>query len=231
MQRAVKPELLDRLPADDRRAIQSRADLQKVNAWMGHARIMSRMLERALGGDGPQSIVDLGSGDGTLLLKIARRMAPAWKPSRVVLVDRQPVVTSATRAAFEALSWRVDVAQMDVFGWLHRSKTERFDVTIANLFLHHFEQPELSLLLREVAAQTRRVFLACEPSRRWRALAAIPLLRVIGCNDVTLHDGRISVQAGFLDKELSEAWDGGGRWRLEERHAGAFTHCFLAERL
>ena len=47
MKREVKRELLDELPAGDRRAIGSRRDQQKVNAWMGHADIMLRALADA----------------------------------------------------------------------------------------------------------------------------------------------------------------------------------------
>jgi len=115
MKRKVEPELLDHLPPQDRRAVHSRRDLQKINAWMGHARTLRRVLVSVLKERAPQSIIELGSGDGTLLLKIARRIGPHWKPSRVVLVDRQPAVTPSTKAAFAALSWRVEYAEMDVF--------------------------------------------------------------------------------------------------------------------
>lgn len=230
MKRDVQPELLDRLPADDPRAIHSRRDLRKVNAWMGHTGTISRLMTRALSGRPPQSIVELGSGDGTLLLKVARRFATRWKPARVVLVDRQAAVAPATTAAFASLSWPIEFAHMDVFEWLERSSPESADVTMATLFLHHFADGDLRTLLRRVAAQTR-VFVACEPRRSGGALAGTRLLRLIGCNDVTRHDARVSVRAGFTDHELSALWGGGGGWKLEERQAGLFTHCFLAERI
>src|SRR5436190_16442240 len=47
MQRHVEPELLDELPANDPRALRSRKDLERVNAWMGHSRIMARQLRWA----------------------------------------------------------------------------------------------------------------------------------------------------------------------------------------
>jgi hypothetical protein len=229
MKRDVQPELLDQLPADDRDAVHSRRDLQRINAWMGHARIMGRVLAAALPSRPPQSIVELGSGDGTLLLKLAKRLAPQWKPSRVVLVDRQPVVSPATTAAFASQSWPVELAQMDVFEWLERSRAASTDVTLTTLFLHHFAEHDLRRLLQRVAAQTR-LFIACEPRRSKVALGGTRLLRLIGCNQVTRHDARISVRAGFTDRELSALWPVDGRWRLVERQAGPFTHCFCAER-
>jgi hypothetical protein len=229
MERDVQPELLDQLPAGDHHAVHSRRDLQKINAWMGHAGIMSRVLTAALSSRPPQSVVELGSGDGTLLLKLAKRFAPHWKPSRVVLVDRQALVTAETVAAFASLSWPVEFAQMDVFEWLERARPASIDLTLTTLFLHHFVEHDLRGLLQRIATQTR-VFLACEPRRSKSALGGTRLLRLIGCNQVTRHDARVSVRAGFTDRELSALWPLDACWRLVERQAGPFTHCFFAER-
>jgi hypothetical protein len=217
MKRDVRPELLDDLPPYDRRAIQSRRDLQKVNAWMGHARILARAAAGAF-------------LDGTLLLRLAKSMAPRWTQLRVVLVDRQPLLSPRTKAEFEALSWRVESVDMDVFDWLQRPHPEPNDVTIANLFLHHFKEDELRKLLRHAAQQTS-FFLACEPRRSNFSLGAVGLIPLLGCNDVTTHDGRISVRAGFAENELSALWPADNGWRLMERQAGWFTHCFYAQRI
>ena len=44
MRRHIQPEILDELAVDDPRAIQSRRDLQKVNAFMGHTGMVTRAL-------------------------------------------------------------------------------------------------------------------------------------------------------------------------------------------
>src|ERR1035437_8835337 len=218
MKREVKRELLDELPAGDRGAIGARRDLQKVNACMGHAHIMVRAL------------ADLGAGDGTLLLRLAKSIAPRWKPVRVVLVDRQRLLSPRTKAEFAALSWHVDSLEMDVFDWLQRPHPEPSDVTIASLFLHHFKEHDLRRLLGHAADQTG-FFLACEPRRVNFSLCAAALLGVIGCNRVTRHDAKISVRAGFAENELSALWPLDEGWRLRERQAGLFSHCFVAQRI
>lgn len=230
MKREVKRELLDELPAGDRRAIGSRRDLQKVNAWMGHADIMLRALAGAFADRSPRSIVELGAGDGTLLLRLAKSIAPRWKPLRVVLVDRQRLLSPRTKAEFAALSWDVESIEMDVFDWLQRPHPEHSDVTLANLFLHHFAEDDLRRLVWHAAQQTG-FFLACEPQRVSFSLCAASLLGFIGCNDVSRHDAKISVRAGFAKNELSALWPPGDGWRLMERQAGLFTHCFVAQRI
>jgi Methyltransferase domain len=230
MKREVKRELLDELPAGDRRAIGSRRDLQRVNAWMGHAHIMLRALAAAFTDRSPRSIVELGAGDGTLLLRLAKSIAPRWKPPRVVLVDRQRLLSPGTKAEFEALSWHVESLEMDVFDWLQRPYPEHSDITIASLFLHHFKEDDLRRLLRHAAHQTG-FFLACEPQRVNFSLYAAALLGFIGCNDVSRHDAKISVRAGFAGDELSALWPVDEGWRLMERQAGLFSHCFVAQRI
>jgi hypothetical protein len=227
MRRTIEPELLDELPSTDARATHSRRDLQTINRIMQNARIIARALrtrpERPL-----TSVVELGTGDGTVALAVVRQLGRSTSPRRVVLVDRQPCVQDETRAAFEALSWRVEVVQSDVFEWLDRGSLYATDVTFANLFLHHFDDKRLSALLRAAASRTR-CFLACEPLRSYAALSAATMLPLIGCNRVTLHDARISVRAGFRDRELSSLWPPGNGWHLVERRAGLFTHHFVAQ--
>jgi hypothetical protein len=230
MNREVKRELLDELPPGDRRAIGARRDLQKINACMGHRHIMIRALAGAFTGESPRSIVELGAGDGTLLLRLAKSIAPRWKPLRVVLVDRRRLLSPRTKAEFEALSWHVESLEADVFEWLERPRPERSHLTITSLFLHHFREDDLRRLLWHAARQTG-VFLACEPRRVNFALGAAALLGFIGCNGVTRHDARISVRAGFAQRELSALWPINEGWRLTERQAGLFSHCFVAQRI
>lgn len=229
MKRELERELLDDLPADDPRAVHSRRDLQRANAWMGHVRIMGRVLAGAFRDRAPTSIVELGAGDGTLLLRLANKLGPRWTPSRVVLLDQQRLLSPETGAGFTALSWNVEAVQMDVFDWLERREAAPCDLTIANLFLHHFNEGDLRRLFRYTANQTG-FFLACEPRRSRATLGATALLRLIGCNDVSTHDAKISVRAGFTDHELSSLWPRDSVWRLMERRAGWVSQCFVAQR-
>ena len=222
--RSIEPEILDDLSADDPRAIQSRRDLQKVNTVMGHPGMVTRAVRAAP--SSPRLLVELGSGDGTFLLRVARRLGPR-AGMRALLVDRRPSVSAATRQGFDAAGWQIDICESDVFEWLCRPRAETADVTVANLFLHHFREGELANLLNLAAQQTRR-FVACEPRRSRTALAGASLLRLVGCNDVTIHDAGVSVRAGFRDRELSALWPPDTGWRLTERRAGLFSHAFIA---
>ena len=218
--RVLTPELLDRLAADDPRAIRSRRDLVLVNGIMRQQAIMARTLSHC---PPPRSIADLGGGDGRFMLGVARRLANNWPGTRVLIVDRQDIVSAEIRVGFEALGWHCEVRRGDVFEVLPSA-----DIITANLFLHHFDDAALSRLLAAVATRTD-CFVSCEPRRSRFALLASQLVGLLGCNDVTRHDAVVSVKAGFTDQDLSGLWPQAG-WRLVESAGFPFTHVFAARR-
>ncbi len=230
MKRTIEPEWLDVLPPDDPEAINSRRDLRRVNRIMGHAGTLFRLLRSSTRQPpAPQRIVELGAGDGTLMLRLAQQLSPTWPRLKVVLVDRQPAVTEPTLARLLTLGWSAESVAADVFDWLKTPAKPPADLMFANLFLHHFSETQLTQLLALVAAQTK-LFAACEPRRAAMPLAFSRLVGLIGCNAVTEHDAVLSVRAGFDDRELSALWPASAHWRLQERRAQLFTHTFLAER-
>ena len=95
--RRVAAELLDELPPHDPRAVRSRRDLRVVNRIMGHAGLLARALD-AVATRSPLRLVELGAGDGTLLLRLAQRRAHRWPKAVVTVLDAQPTVAPATLA-------------------------------------------------------------------------------------------------------------------------------------
>jgi hypothetical protein len=240
MARIVAPETLDHLAPSDPAARQSRRDLMRLHRVMGSRSITARgwlplvSPERACL---PLRILELGAGDGSLLLGLARWLAPAWPQVHLCLLDRQDIVTSATVAGFAALGWSARVEVGDVLAWAARpdeaspgAPPPPWDLITTSLFLHHFEGAELDLLLGAVASRCDRFF-ACEPSRSWLALAGSHLVGALGANAVTRQDAVLSVHAGFAGREISARWPtAGGPWQTREFAGGLFGHCFSARR-
>jgi SAM-dependent methyltransferase len=229
MPRCLESELLDELLPYDPRAIRSRRDLRRINVLMMNTAIVAHALDRAFPATPPRTIIEIGAGDGTFVLRLAKRNTARWRNVQVVLLDRQDIVSSGTRKQLSSLGWQTSVVMAEVFEWLTRPVDQVFDVMIANLFLHHFDDVKLRALL-SLAAQRTRVFVACEPRRSAWALAGSRLLGVIGCNDVSRHDAVVSVRAGFDAQELSAVWPADSAWTLQESARGLFSHCFVAAR-
>ncbi len=223
--RQLEPELLDTLPADDPRAQRARRDLQRVNAVMGQASIWKRIMKMASLPQVPRTIVELGAGDGTLMLRLARTWAAHWPCVKLYLVDRQPAVADTTISAFTLLGWDAEAIVAEVTDWITRMPPA--DIIVTNLFLHHFSDTSLTNLLRNIS-QKSHVFMACEPRRSWTALIGSQLLALIGCGPVARYDAVVSVRAGFSGREIASLWPAGENWQLQEQSAGLFSHIFIA---
>jgi hypothetical protein len=238
--RVVSPEVLDHLPDYDLLAIRSRRDLRRVHWAMGTRSILLHALRdmpvlRWTGA--PLRILELGAGDGSLMLGVARALAPMWAPVHLTLLDAQPLITQGTIESYAQLGWTATASVLDVFEWAdgptgtdrHGKPSAPWDLIVANLFLHHFEGAQLVGLLRSIADRSDR-FVACEPRRAWLALAGSHLIGALGTNAVTREDAVLSVHAGFRGSELTALWpDAGDKWEVQEYAAGLFSHCFRAE--
>ena len=228
--RIVRPETLDDLAENDPRAMRSRRDLQRVNRVMGTRGIVLRGLRQALAGHKqatPLRMLELGAGDGSLMLAIAHKLAPDWPDVDLTLLDRQRLVDEKTIAGFVKLGWRAKSLNVDVREWIAAPVTQHFDAIVTNLFLHHFDDGELPAMLHAIGERCD-VFFACEPRRALVALAGSHLIGALLVNDVTREDAVLSVHAGFCDRELSARWPDAHRWTLREYSAGLFSHCFSA---
>jgi SAM-dependent methyltransferase len=227
--RSLHPELVDELPADHPGAIESRRDLRLLNTLMGHAGIFTRSLKKIYPKESPLRILEIGAGDGEVLLRVARRLPENWRNVDAVFVDLQDLLRDKTKGEFAALNWRVHAVEADIFQWLSDTAAEKTDVMLANLVLHHFTDAQLTTLFA-AAAKKANAFIAVEPRRSGWPLFWTRWLSLIGCNSITCHDARISVRAGFIDRELSALWPQDGTWELTERRAGLFSHLFVARR-
>jgi len=225
----VLPERLDELPEDDPKAERARRDLRRVHRAMRSLSIMQRAIDSLALNTPPRRILELGAGDGSLLLRLCRSKHRAWPGVELTLLDRQDLLTPAMRAQFGALGWEAEALCTDALEWATSARNECYDLCITTLFLHHFQTDALTLLLAAVAARAP-AFIACEPCRNRTSRIGSHLLGLLGVNDVTREDGVTSVAAGFLDHELSSLWPRAPSWQLNEYFAWPFTHCFVARR-
>jgi hypothetical protein len=237
--RSVHAEVLDGLAAEDPAAVRARGDLRRIHRVMGTCGILRRAVRRCLDGRrgaAPLRILELGSGDGTLMLRLARLLAPRWPGATLCLLDREPLLRAATLDAYAALGWTVRPERIDVLQWASRADGGggaaggNWDLIVANLFLHHFEGAALAGLMRSIGERCNG-FVAVEPRRSRLALSASHLVGALGANAVTREDAVLSVRAGFRGAEIGALWSAPqGDWTCREYAAGLFSHVFLAMR-
>lgn len=212
MNRALQPEILDYLAPHHPAARRSRRDLRLINLVMGNDRWLVRTLgKHARSGE---RWLELGAGDGRLAARIGSGRCDA--------LDLQPAPDFWPAAA----RWH-EADVRDFQQWAG------YGVVFANLFFHHL--PEAAL--RRVGDGLRRharVVVACEPlrARRYQWLFA-GLCPVIGANDVTRHDGQVSIGAGFREDELPRSLGliEDNRWTWRVRHTLLGAYRLVATRL
>ncbi len=258
--RIVSPEALDFLPEHDPAAIRSRKDLRRIHAVMRTRKTILHELSESVLSHNPSRphagidakpvrVLELGAGDGSLMLGIAsalRTSATAMGYDNhprvdLTLLDRQNLISQSIITGYASQGWHAKPMVVDALDWaktntdtnLKSYLSPRWDLIFSNLFLHHFEGKQLSMLLSAIELRTDH-FVAVEPRRGWLPLAGSHLIGAIGANLVTRKDAVLSVHAGFRDAELSSLWPSSAThesvWDLREYPAGLFSHCFTGQR-
>jgi hypothetical protein len=220
--------VLDNLTPEDPKARRSRRDLRRVHRAMRSISALNHALSRLRLAAHPKSILELGAGDGSLLLRLAAAVRPRWPGVKLTLLDRQRIVNSETVESYRRHGWEVTTVCEDVLIWARQSARQRYDLTVATLFLHHFKESELRELLRGVVSQSR-AFIAIEPRREMLAKVGSRLIGLLGTNAVTREDAVKSVDAGFIDDEITAAWPFTDKtWWTQEFRVLPFSHGFIA---
>jgi hypothetical protein len=108
MSRVVARESFDCLPEDDPSAMRSRRDLRRVHHSMGTRSIVLRAL-RGMNvqcrDSAPLRLLELGAGDGSLMLGVARAIGDSWPRVALTLLNRQSLIGSATITSYAQLGW------------------------------------------------------------------------------------------------------------------------------
>src|SRR5262245_7024645 len=148
MNRVLTPELLDLLPADDNSAKISREDLRRINNVMGSVAVIAQALRvvsaRSL--IGPLRVLDIGAGDGTLFLRVARRLGKVPAGTEITLLDRQELLAPETRAEVQEIGWQVRAMRGDVLDWLpEANSTDKDRAKPRTLNAHSHRGPAAAL--------------------------------------------------------------------------------------
>ena len=84
-------------------------------------------------------------------------------------------------------------------------QAESFDYVFCSLFLHHFEDEQVSDLLAGFYRVARRALVVSDLERHVCSYLFFPLTQpLFGWGRITMHDGMVSVRAAFRRDELQE---------------------------
>jgi hypothetical protein len=186
--RVLKPEILDSLPEDQARA--SLADLIRINRRWGGYSTLRKLLGEVAPAAETFSLLDVGAASGDMGAQIRASLPHA----RVVSLDYR--VSHMRQNPGPCVAG--DAFQLPF-------ATASFDFVFCSLFLHHFTNGQIVDLLRDFGRVARRAVLVIDLERNPIAYYFLPATRwLFGWDPITVHDGKISVEAAFRAHELQE---------------------------
>ncbi len=184
--RIIRPEWLDSQTPED--ATASLNDLVRINRLLGGHEVLRKTMAGLADPGESFTFLDVGAGSGDM----GACMQQVY-PAAVVTSFDYKADHLATAAAPRVCG---DAFQMPF-------RAASFDFVHCSLFLHHFSDAAVVDLLRTFGALARRAVVLTDLERHPLAYYFLPLTKLIfGWDRITLHDGPISVEAGFHAHEL-----------------------------
>ncbi|HWV57135.1 MAG TPA: methyltransferase domain-containing protein [Longimicrobiales bacterium] len=174
-----------------------------VNSWLGGRRALLHHLA-ALWPDSPEpvTILDVGTGNGEIPRTIARWARRNRRLVHIVACDVhvQTLAIARERCAGDP---DISVAPGNALELDHADNA--FDIALLTLTLHHFEGDDQARALRELFRVARAIVVS-ELERSWPNYLGARLLAatVWRNNEITRHDGPLSVLRAFSPRELHD---------------------------
>lgn len=184
--RFIKAELLDHLSAEEARP--NLEDLVRINARFGGHSVLKKTLQQTIDQQGRFTLLDVGAASGDA----ARVVHQLFPRATITCLDQNQ--NNMQEAPFPKL-----LANAFELPFSPGS----FDYVLCSLFLHHFTDEQVVELLASFYALAQKGLLVFDLERRlWPYLFLPATRKLFGWQDVTVHDGKISVRAAFRAAEL-----------------------------
>lgn len=190
-------------------------DIRRANTVLGGANAVLSEVRRILPSLGESTtLLDVGTGLADIPLR-ARKLATR-ADVRLFAVGLDEA------ASLAALSG--GLLNASVCGDARRLPfaTASIDVVTCSQVLHHFEDRDIRLVLREMNRVARRAVIVSDLRRSWLAVAGFWFVTwPLGFHPVSRHDGVVSVLRGFTPADLgAHVLRSTGRTATIRRHPG-----------
>lgn len=177
----------------------SLSDVRISNRLLGGTHAMLAELRRLLPALGAEAtLLDVGTGLADIPVK-----AQALAASKGIRLSTFGIDEAASLA--HANTRRLDGS---ICGDARRLPfaSKSIDVVTCSQMLHHFEEPELRVIIAELSRVARHAVIVSDLRRSYVAAAGFWLVSVaLRFHPVTRHDGVVSVLRGFTARDLAQS--------------------------
>ncbi len=179
-------------------------ELRRINRLLGDTRSLKHSLFPEIERSGLKSfsLLDVGAGSGELLRAVAEWAREKEKPARLLGIELNArsasCILEESRAYGEICSVRGDALQLPF-------ANDAFDYVICSLFTHHFGDPEVVNVLRELGRVARQRVFCIDLHRHPLAYYLYTTVgQIFLHNRLTREDGRLSILRSFRPDELRD---------------------------
>lgn len=203
MQRHFQPELMDGQGLDHALLADDLEKLETLNRLFGGRSVIQRYIPallREVPDGATLTAIDLGSGAGDLCRALVEECRRGGRKCRVWSLDAHPQIQAYARDRCapgypEIRFLQGDARQVPL-------RDESVDLALCTLALHHFTDGDAVRVLAEMRRVARRIAFVSDLRRSRTAYLAVWAATRVTTNEMTRHDGPVSVQRAFTRREL-----------------------------
>ncbi|MEP2670817.1 MAG: methyltransferase domain-containing protein [Cyclobacteriaceae bacterium] len=224
--RAEIIEIMDDLQCSGEVVDQTLRELEVINRWLGGNAVTLNGIKKLIKERNKDTITiaDLGCGGGDVLNEIAIWGRKKNYNLKLTGIDANPNIISFAKNNSKDFK-EINYETQNVFsGEFQKMK---YDIIVATLFTHHFNNQELAQLFRSLTSQSRIGIVINDLHRHWFAYHSIRLLtKWFSKSSMVQFDAPVSVLRSFHRSDiiliLEEAginnyslnWKWAFRWQL-----------------
>lgn len=196
--RSELPELMDQHDADPIDISRALRELEIINKYLGGYKVLLSSLSEICKDHKSVSILDIGSGGGDNLRKVADWMRKNKIHATLTGVD---INDEMTRFATSQSKNYPEIKFITKDVW-DRSYDTRHDIVMSSLFCHHFNNDKLPSLLQRMKELSSKYIVVNDLHRHWFAYHSIRLItKYFSDNPLVRYDAPLSVARSLKRKE------------------------------
>jgi 2-polyprenyl-3-methyl-5-hydroxy-6-metoxy-1,4-benzoquinol methylase len=197
----AQPELMDRPQPVSPELERDLRNLRRLNRYFGSYAVVLQFVRRWIRAGNEMRIVDLATGSGDIPRLIVDHAREIGAEIRIEALDQQSSTLEIARK-LSADYPEISFLQADILEW---QPSERYDIVLNSLALHHFSEDDAIRLLDRCRELSRRFVLVSDLRRGWLATVGVSLLTTLIFREpMTRYDARLSAAGAFSFAELDD---------------------------